>query len=60
MTTATVTRIDLPKLLAVDAALLLVAAAVAAGLGAGVVAIVLAVLGVDLGIAAEIVQRRRR
>jgi hypothetical protein len=62
MTTTTITaprKLDVVKLLAVDAALLLVAAVVAAVLGAGVAAIVLAVLGVDLAVAAEVVARRR-
>ena len=62
MTTATVLptrRVDLPKLLAVDAAVLLVAAVVALALGAAVVAVVAAVLAVDLGIAAAYVRHRR-
>lgn len=62
-TTASVTaprKLDLVKLLAVDAVLLLVAAVVALALGAEIVAVVLAFLGVDAGIAAEIVHRRRR
>ncbi len=62
MTTATLTptrRLDLPRLLAVDAVLLLVAAVVALAVGAGWVALVLGVLAADLGIAAVVVQRRR-
>ena len=58
--TTTTRRFDLPKLLAVDAVLLALAAIVVAGIGAGVAAVVLAVLAVDLGIAAAIVHRRRR
>jgi len=64
MTSATLTansrKLDLPRILAIDAVLLLVAAVVAVALGAGVVAAVLAFLGVDVGIAAAVIQRRRR